>query len=162
MVQAKRDLSGPGSLYDRDFFAWTQQQAALLRRAAAQEPASDLDLQNLAEEIESLGKRDRRALISQIARVTEHLLKLQYSRAEDSRPGRESSADVHRSKARRILADSPGLKAELETILSESYEDGRRFAARSLRNELDPETLPESCPYSLDQILDRDWWPRRD
>jgi hypothetical protein len=55
------------------------------------------------------------------------------------------------------LADSPGLKAELETILSESYEDGRRFAARSLRNELDTTTLPEVCPYSLDQILDRDW-----
>ena len=64
---------------------------------------------------------------------------------------------MHRSKARRILADSPGLKAELETILSESYEDGRRFAARSLRNELDTTTLPEVCPYSLDQILDRDW-----
>ena len=162
MAQAKRDLSDPGSLYDRDFFAWTRQQAELLRRAADGEPTSELDLQNLAEEIESLGRRDRRALISQIARITEHLLKLQYSRAEESRPGWESSVEVHRSKALRILADSPGLKAELETILSEGYEDGRRFAARSSRNELDPKTLPEVSPYSIDQILDRDWWPRRD
>jgi Domain of unknown function DUF29 len=161
MAKAKRDLPEPQSPYDRDFFAWTQQQADLLRRAAARERTPDLDFENLAEEIESLGKRDRRALASQIARITEHLLKLQYSRAEESRPGWENSVDVHRSKARRILADSPGLKGELETILKESYEDGRRFAARSLRTELDPKTLPEVCPYRLDQILDRDWWPRR-
>ena len=162
MVRAKRDLTEARTLYDRDFFAWTQQQAALLRRAVAHEPNSDLDFQNLAEEIESLGKRDRRALISQIARVIEHLLKLQYSRAEGTRPGWERSVDVHRAKARRILADSPGLKAELETIVSESYEDGRRFAGRSLRNEIDPKALPEACPYTLDQILDQAWWPRRD
>jgi hypothetical protein len=162
MAKAKRHLSDPGSLYDRDFFAWTQQQAALLRRAATHGPTSDLDLENLAEEIESLGKRDRRALISQIARVTEHLLKLQYSGVHESRPGWESSVDVHRSKARRIVADSPGLKAELETILSEGYGDGRRFAARSLRAELGAQTLPDVCPYSLDQILDHNWWPRRD
>ena len=162
MAKAKRDLAPRQSLYDGDFFAWTQQQATLLRRAAARGPDSDLDLHNLAEEIESLGKRDRRALISQSARVIEHLLKFQYSRAEGTRPGWESWVDVRRSKARRILADSPGLKTEVETIVSESYEDGRRFAGRSLRNELDPKTLPEACPYTLDQILDQDWWPRRD
>jgi Domain of unknown function DUF29 len=161
-MAAKRHLPESGSLYGRDFFAWTQQQAALLRRAAMREPTSDLDLENLAEEIESLGRRDRRALISQITRVTEHLLKLQHSRLAESRPGWESSVDVHRAKARRILADSPGLKAELEAILTESYADGRRFAARSLRNEVDPETLPKVCPYSLDQIFDVDWWPPRD
>jgi hypothetical protein len=49
MAKAKRNLADPGSLYDRDFFAWTQQQAALLRHAATQEPTSDLDLENLAE-----------------------------------------------------------------------------------------------------------------
>jgi hypothetical protein len=73
MAKAKRDLADPGSLYHRDFFAWTQQQAVLLRHAATHEPTSDLDLENLAEEIESVGKRDHRALISRIARITEHL-----------------------------------------------------------------------------------------
>jgi Domain of unknown function DUF29 len=161
MAKAKRDLSRGQSLYDRDFFAWTQQQAALLRREAARRPTTDLDLGNLAEEIDSLGKRDRRALASQIARITEHLLKLQHGRAAQPRAGWENSVDAHRSRARRLLADSPGLKGELGTILSESYEDGRRRAARLLRGELDPATLPEACPYSLDQILERDWWPPR-
>jgi hypothetical protein len=49
----------------------------------------------------------------------------------------------------------------MATILRESYDDGRRIAARSLRIELDPSTLPATCPYSLEQILDRDWWPTR-
>jgi hypothetical protein len=161
MAKVKQRFSEPQSLYDCDFFTWTQQQAALLRRAAAGEPTSDLDLQNLAEEIESLGKRDHRALAGQLARITEHLLKRQHARAREPRPGWENSVDVHRSKAMRMLADSPGLKSELTTILSESYDDGRRCAARALRNELGPETLPNTCPYSVDQILDRDWWPRR-
>jgi hypothetical protein len=162
MAKAKRDLSRGQSLYDRDFFAWTQQQAALLRREAARRPTTGLDLGNLAEEIDSLGKRDRRALASQIARITEDLLKLQHGRAAQPRAGWENSVDAHRSRARRLLADSPGLKGELRTMLSESYEEGRRRAERLLRGELDLTTLPEACPYSLDQILDRDWWPRRE
>jgi Domain of unknown function DUF29 len=161
MAKAKRDLPEVRSRYDRDFFAWTREQAALLRREAARGLASDLDFENLAEEIESLGKRDRRALASQLARITEHLLKLQHARAEEPRPGWENSVDAHPSKARRILADSPGLKSELRALLSESYEDGRRRATRLLRAELDPTTLPETCPCSLNQILDPDWWPRR-
>ena len=161
MAKSKRDLLKAQSLYECDFFAWTQQQAELLRHAAARKPTSELDLRNLAEEIESLGKRDRRALASHIARIAEHLLKLHHSRAEEPRPGWESSVDAHRSKTWRILADSPGLKTEMATILRESYDDGRRIAARSLRIELDPSTLPATCPYSLEQILDRDWWPTR-
>jgi hypothetical protein len=160
MAKARRDLSQVQSLYDRDFFAWTQQQAALLREAAGG-PTTGLDFENLAEEIESLGKRDRRALASQLARITEHLLKLQHARAEEPRAGWENSVDAHRSKARRILADSPAPKGELRTLLDASYEDGRRRAARLLRNELDPTALPEACPYSPDHILDRDWWPPR-
>ena len=158
-MKARPAPSQRHSLYHRDFFAWTRQQAELLRRAAAHGPTSDLDFDNLAEEIESLGKRDRRALWAQLARITEHLVKLQFARAAEPRSGWENSVDAHRSKARRILADSPGLKADLQAMLGESYEEGRRRAARSLRGELDAKTLPEVCPYTVDQILDRDWWP---
>lgn len=159
MAKVKHDLSRAGSLYDRDFVGWTQQQAELLRHEATLRPGSDLDLANLAEEIESLGKRDRRALTNNIARIAEHLLKLQYSPAKDPRPGWENSVDVHRSKARKVLADSPGLRADLLDSLAESYGDARRRAARALRGEADPKVLPDGCPYTLDQILDHDWWP---
>jgi hypothetical protein len=82
-----------------------------------------------------LGKRDRRALSHQLTRIIEHLLKLQYSRAEESRAGWENSVDVHRSRARKIVTDSPGLRGHLEDMLSESYEDSHRRAERSLRGE---------------------------
>ena len=159
MAKPRSDLLQAASRYDRDFVSWTREQARLLRRAAARRSMNDLDFENLAEEIESLGKRDRRALASNVARIIEHLLKLQHARAEAPRAGWETSVDVHRSKARKILADSPGLKSELQAALAESYDDGRRFAARALRAEIDPGILPERCPYGFDQILDRDWWP---
>jgi hypothetical protein len=162
VAKAKPELPETPRLYERDFVAWTRQQADLLRRAAAVGSTTDLDFANLAEEIESLGRRDRRALAAQLTRMTEHLLKLQHAQAEEPRAGWESSVDAHRAKARRILTDSPGLKAELEVLLGESYDDGRRLAARSLRTDLGLKTLPETCPYSLEQILDRDWWPRRE
>jgi hypothetical protein len=76
-----------------------------------------------------LGKRDRRWLASQIARISEHPLKLQYARDEQTRAGWENAVDAHRSKARRILADSPDLKGDLAILLSESSEAGRRPAA---------------------------------
>jgi Domain of unknown function DUF29 len=159
MAKLRSDLAQATSQYDRDFVSWTRQQAKLLRRAAARRPMTDLDFENLAEEIESLGKRDHRALTSNVARIIEHLLKLQHSRAEEPRGGQETSVDVRHSKARKVLADSLRLKPELQAALDESYEDGRRFAARALRREIDPDVLPERCPYSLDQILNRDWWP---
>jgi Domain of unknown function DUF29 len=159
MAKVKRELPEAASLYDRDFFGWTQQQAGLLRREARLQPGTDLDLENLAEEIESLGKRDRRALTNNVARIAEHLLKLQYSPAKDPRPGSENPVDVHRTKARKILADSPGLRSDLQDMLSESYGDGRRRAVRALRGEVDPTVLPERCSYTVDQMLDQDWWP---
>ena len=159
MAKVRQGLPKAESLYDCDFVGWTQQQAELLRREATLRPGTDLDLENLAEEIESLGKRDRRALTNNIARIAERLLKLQYSPAKDPRPGWENSVDVHRSKARKILADSPGLRSDLQATLGESYDDGRRRAARALRGEVDPKVLPERCPYTVDQILDHDWWP---
>jgi Domain of unknown function DUF29 len=159
MAKVKRELPQAGSPYERDFVGWTQQQAELLRREADFRPGTGLDFENLAEEIESLGKRDRRALTNYVARIAEHLLELQYSPAKDPRPGWENSVDVHRSKARRILADSPGLGSDLQDMLGESYDEGRRRAARALSGEVDPKVLPERCPYAVDQLLDHDWWP---
>ena len=100
-----------------------------------------------------------RALTDNVARIAEHLLELQYSPAKDPRPGWENSVDVHRSKARKILADSPGLRSDLQDTLGESYDDGRRRAARALRGEVDPQVLPDRRPYTVDQILDQNWWP---
>ena len=76
-------------LYDQDFFLWTKEQAAALRRA--KESNLPLDWENLAEEIESLGKSDRRQLTSQIRRILRHLLKLEASPAARPRAGWRST-----------------------------------------------------------------------
>src|SRR5215471_8191335 len=93
--------------YDDDFYTWTQEQAALLREGAVQE----LDLANLAEEIESLGKRDRRALGSHLRNLMLHLLKWQYQ------PGGRQTGQSWRSSIRNA-------RVEITVLL----EDSRNFA----------------------------------
>lgn len=146
------------SLYERGFCDWTADQAAALREAAVRRVNLALDFENLAEEIESLGRSDRRALVSHIKRVIEHLLKLQYSPAQAPRPGWQESVELHRQEARELLSDSPSLRHD---PLEACYRDAVRLAARGLASDAAGVTLPETCPYRLEDILAEDWWPGR-
>ena len=147
-----------GPNYDDDFYAWTQHQAAVLREM----PVSDnrFDREHVAEEIEDLGKSERDAVRSQVDRIIEHLLKLQYSPATRPRLGwMRSIAD-----ARRILGDklSLTLRRDIETRLAILYDDARYQAELALREFDEVEAagaLPSECPYSLDQILQKRWYP---
>ena len=150
------DPKGPD--YDDDFYAWTQHQAQVLREM----PVSDnrFDRDNVVEEIETLGREQRDAVRSQVRRIIEHLLKLQYSPATQPRPGWMRSIN----DARNILGDklSATLRRDLEARLDELYDDARYQAELGLQEfgEGDAERLfPDACPYSLDQILERRWYP---
>jgi hypothetical protein len=146
--------------YDDDFYLWTQEQAAALREAGIARINAPLDWENLAEEIESLGRSDFRSLKSHVARIIEHLLKLEHSPMQDPRSGSEKTVILHRAASRDIHQDSPSLRRRLEPALADCYRDGRRLAGHGLRDErLDSSALPASLPYTLDQILDEDWWP---
>src|SRR6185436_17634681 len=98
------------TLYDEDFVAWTEQQAEAIRAAARAGANLPLDWENLAEEIESLGKSDRRSLHSQIYRIVRHLAKLQFSPATDPRLGWRESVGDGRLEAELVLNDSPSLR----------------------------------------------------
>ena len=80
-------MAGAAKLYDEDFYLWTRDQAAALRRLAAERWNGPLDLEHLAEEVEDLGKSQRHAVESLLERVLEHLLKLEHSPAADPRRG---------------------------------------------------------------------------
>src|SRR2546421_9988813 len=95
--------------YDLDFYEWTQEQARVLREAASARVNLPIDWENVAEEIESMGRSDLSAASSQLARVIEHLLKLEYSPAREPRAGWEDSVALHPVQAEGILADSPSL-----------------------------------------------------
>ena len=127
------------SLYDEDFVAWTEQQAEALR-AAGRGTNQLLDWENLAEEIESLGKSDRRALHSQIYRIISHLAKLQFSPARDPRLGWRESVRDGRFEAELLLNDSPSLRRELDRIVSVQMPRAIERAIRDLSEfgEIEP------------------------
>jgi len=146
-------------LYDRDFYAWTQDQAAKLRALAAARVNQDLDYGHLAEEVEDMGKSDLLAYESELARVLEHLLKLEHSRAAEPRLLWVASVDVHRAEALRHLDHSPSLKGRLR--LDRTYRLALKYVRLSFAKHGEPlPDLPAECPYSLDQVLDEDWFPR--
>src|SRR5919202_1623848 len=121
-------MNDPALLYDEDFVLWTEQQAQALRAAARGGVNLALDWENLAEEIESLGRSDRRELHSQIYRIIRHLAKLQFSSASDPRHGWYESIGDARKQIELVLADSPSLKPQLETIVADETASAIRRA----------------------------------
>jgi hypothetical protein len=138
--------------YASDFCGWTAEQARLLRKS---KPAH-LDWENLAEEIESLGKSDRRAMGSALKIVLEHLIKWRFQSGKRS-PSWSDSIDEHRDRIARIVEDSPSLAALPGEILETEYHKARRKALRDTR--FPPKDVPETCPFSVEQALDPDFWP---
>jgi hypothetical protein len=146
--------------YEDDYYAWAREQAAALRGLAAERWNGPLDLENLAEEVEDLARRDRKAVLSQTERILEHLLKLQYSAQQEPRRGWENSVDDARGELDKDL--TPTLRRELAEALPGIYAKQRERTARRLRRSGDDDAagrLPQRCPYTLEQILDEDWWP---
>jgi Domain of unknown function DUF29 len=144
--------------YDDDFFAWTQHQAMVLRTMGVTD--NRFDRENVAEEIEDLGRSERDAVRSQIRRIIEHLLKLAYSPAEQ--PRFDWMASI--VEARATLGDkiSATLRRDVENMLSKLYEDGRDRAELGLRSHGEmqaADNLPSECPYTIDDILRRGWYP---
>jgi hypothetical protein len=148
-------------LYERDFHLWTQRQAAELRRAAGARSNLPLDWANLAEEIESLGARDRREVASRIEQIVLHLMKLEHSPAVEPRRGWQETVGRERSELEELLTQSPSLRHEVMPALARRWPTARRHAVQSLAGEVAPVALPTTCPYTADQILDPDFWPER-
>jgi hypothetical protein len=144
--------------YGEDVYLWSVQQAAALREAAAAGSNLPVDWENVAEEIESVGRSELSAVESALVRVIEHLLKLEYSPAAEPRRGGRSSVREHRSRILREIKASPSLRSKID--LPDVYQDGREAAADGLSYDgLSENVLPAECPWSLAQLLDRDFWP---
>ena len=151
-------IMSDGPRYDDDFYAWTRHQAMVLRTMAAAD--NRFDRENVAEEIEDLGRSERDAVRSQIRRIIEHLLKLAYSPAHQ--PRFDWMASI--AEARATLGDklSPTLQRDAQNLLSKLYQDGRDRAELGLRSHGEmqaADNLPPDCPYTIDEILRRGWFP---
>ena len=135
-----------------DFDRWVDQTAYLLRERRWQE----VDVVTLIEEIEALGKRERRGIVSPLIRLLLHLLKWQYQAQRRSDSWLDSITDA-RTQIDLALQDSPSLKLYPAEVLAESYQRARRQAAQ--QTGLDPLRFPETCPYDLARVLQEDWLP---
>ena len=137
------------SLYEQDFYQWTQEMAIALRAGRV----SALDWENLAEEIESLGKSDRRSLQSRLEVLIMHLLKWKYQPSKQSNSWRFTIAE-QRLRIQSLLVDSPSLKVYIDAELPRSYQNACKLAAAE--TGLERETFPANCPYTVSELLNDD------
>jgi Domain of unknown function DUF29 len=152
MYGLEADPEKTSNLYDNDFYAWTQEQASLLQNRQW----SQLDLANIIEEIESLGRQERRELSNRLGVLIGHLLKWQYQPQLRSRSWL-TTIDLQRLEIVDLLADNPSLKPELEAALERSYLKATKLAVQE--TDLPKRTFPKACPYRLSEVLDDRFYP---
>jgi len=153
-------MAKAGELYEQDFFLWTKEQAAALRLAKN----SNLPLywENLAEEIESLGKSDRRELRSQIRRILRHLLKLEASPSVEPPAGWRSTVLDARTEITDVLRDSPSLRREVDDLIAEQLIVAAELGSADLSQHGEPAHAVhprlEKRGFTAEQVIG-DWFP---
>jgi len=138
--------------YDEDFALWSAEQAALIRAGKFDR----VDLENIAEEIESLGTSERHEITNRLEVLLMHLLKWERQPEYRSRSW-SSTIRGQREAILDLLEESPSLKPYPATQIAKRYPRAREKAAEETTIFL--ENFPESCPYSVEQILDPDFMP---
>ena len=140
------------SLYERDFLRWTTDTVTKLKAKNFEQ----LDLQNLIEEIEDLGRSQKKELKSRLLVLLEHLLKRLYVNSPDNYRGWETTINEQRRQLELEIEDSPSLK----TIWDESFSAAWRIALKGVRKDYPQVTFPDIWSYSqdIDSMLDCDFW----
>ncbi|WP_257254795.1 MULTISPECIES: DUF29 domain-containing protein [unclassified Endozoicomonas] len=148
------------NLYDTDFYSWSYRQAELIKQGRFDE----LDIANLVEEIEDMGKAQYQALRSCTKELLLHLLKWQIQSGKDDQ---HTMTDWYRSwlvsvaKQRGVildlLEDNPSLNSKIDEVLPKAYRSAKRDAAADMKYK--PDDFPAECPWSFEQIMTEDWLP---
>lgn len=138
--------------YDRDFYGWTQEQADLIRAGNFEQ----LDADNLLEEIESMGRSERRELESRLEKLLAHMLKWRY---QDSRRGKSWLLTIkeQRRKFADCLDENPSLKSRLDDCLVKVYSYAKISAAKE--TGISENVFPDTCPWTFEQIMDTEFYP---
>lgn len=139
--------------YEHDFYAWAMNNARLLRERRF----SEIDVNNVAEELETLGRSEKRELINRLAVLLAHLLKWQFQPQRRSKSWRVTIKE-QRLKLIEHLVENPSLRANLTDTLSKAY--GYAVLQAVKETPLDETDFPITCPYTLDEIFQHDYLPR--
>jgi hypothetical protein len=138
--------------YEKDFYAWTTHNARLLREGNL----SEIDIENIAEEIESMGKSERRELVNRLAVLIAHLLKWEYQPIKQSRSW-QLTIKEQRFQIIKLFEESPSLKNQIESKLGDAYEQATMIAERE--TAIERRKFPRNCPFPLKQILNQKFFP---
>ncbi len=140
------------ALYERDFYAWTQEQARLLTTHALDK----LDITNLIEEMKSMGASEKRELGSRLTVLLMHLLKWKYQPRKRGSSW-ELTIREQRLEVKDVLEDNPSLKNLVDTYFDGAYQKAILKAAKETK--LSPNAFPVTCEWSLQQVLDSTFYP---
>lgn len=143
------------NLYESDFHGWTQQQARLLRAGRL----SELDLDHIAEDIESVGASERNQIQNRLRILLAHLLKWQFQPEYRSRSW-EAAIEEQRLSLGDVLEENPSLKPHVDARIHKAYPLAVLLAVRE--TNLDKSVFPGECPYARDEIFDSDFLPERE
>lgn len=140
------------TLYDQDFFAWANEQVRLLRAGHL----AEADIEHIAEEIESMGRAEKRELVSRLTVLLLHLLKWQFQ-PNLRGSSREATIAVQRDDLADHLADNPSLMAQVEEAMANAHRKAVIMATGE--TGLDRSTFPAICAWSFQQVMDPEFWP---
>jgi hypothetical protein len=142
----------PNTNYDRDFYAWANEQAALLREGKL----SDADIEHIAQEIESMGRTEKRELVSRLTILMLHLLKWRFQPLLRGQSWR-ATVRVQRRDLTDHIADNLSLKALLPELIERAY--GSAIIEAEAETSLPESSFPAICPWSFEQLMDAGFWP---
>jgi hypothetical protein len=145
-------MTGNVALYDEDFYAWSMEQARLLRAGEF----ARLDIENIAEELESMGRSDKRQIENRLVVLLAHLLKWQVQVGFRSRSW-SATIREQRYRIRRLVGESPSLQPAVGELLAEAYGEARRAAADE--TGLAETAFPADCPFTPDQVMAEEFLP---
>ncbi|MDJ0731600.1 MAG: DUF29 domain-containing protein [Crocosphaera sp.] len=140
------------NLYDKDYCLWLEETVQLLRKRKF----TDLDVSNLIEEIEDMGRSEKKAVKSNLKILLCHLLKYKYQPEKRSKIWL-STIFEHRDRLEDDFAESPSLKRYFEEVFQPCYHKARKQA--EIETGLPLETFPLNCPFTSEQVLDMDYLP---
>ncbi|MBF0343502.1 MAG: DUF29 domain-containing protein [Nitrospirae bacterium] len=146
------DVLTARDLYEVDFYQWAFHNADLLRQGRF----TEIDIVNIAEELEDMGRSSKRELASRLAVLIMHLLKWQYQ-PKRRRGSWSTTIGNQRREIKRLLEDNPSLKYNIETVIAKEFIEAKRIF--EVETRISAKEVPETCPYTFDQLIDYSFRP---
>lgn len=143
------------TLYDTDYYAWIEQQASLIRNNLPEE----LDYNNILEEIDALGRSEKRTLVSFLRNALVHMLKAKYQPMWHTKSW-DDSIEFSICEAKEMLEQCPSLKSKLDESFERAYRKARFEATK--QTGLLIETFPKECPWTINEVLGEEFFKEQE